>query len=282
MIVLELQGRLGNQLFEIFTLISAAIETQQSFAVYLKPIGTNNSYWDTLFKKMYPRHVFSTKLRPKFIHNDNFLSFVHLLHGYRGFVCQINGFFQKLVYMEKHFDTIYQFLEFPELREQVCKKVSKQMPFITNWGQTISMHFRLGDYLSQQESYPVMPYQYYFDALKYIVRSYLKVKQIIYFCEVNDLFIVNPMIQKLSEAFPQLEFYKIIDGLQDWEELFAMSCCKHHIIANSTFSWWGAYLNQPFDYRTVCYPSLWVGPKLKKTFNVDGAFPDSWTKIQVN
>lgn len=50
MITLQLQGRLGNQLFEIFTLVSAAIETQQSFAVYVKPRENEKSYWDTVFK----------------------------------------------------------------------------------------------------------------------------------------------------------------------------------------------------------------------------------------
>jgi hypothetical protein len=47
---------------------------------------------------------------------------------------------------------------------------------------------------------------------------------------------------------------------EDWEQMIFMSCCKFNIIANSTFSWWGAFLNT-IENRVVCYPSLWFGPK---------------------
>jgi len=51
-----------------------------------------------------------------------------------------------------------------------------------------------------------------------------------------------------------------------------MSCCKNHIIANSTFSWWGAYLNQSED-KLVCYPKKWFGDSKKM------AFPETWISI---
>ena len=63
----------------------------------------------------------------------------------------------------------------------------------------------------------------------------------------------------------------------DYEELILMSLCKHNIIANSTFSWWGAYFNTN-PAKIVCYPSIWFGPDV--THNTKDLCPESWTKIE--
>ena len=65
--------------------------------------------------------------------------------------------------------------------------------------------------------------------------------------------------------------------MSDWEEMLAMSLCNHNIIANSTFSWWGAYFNSNED-KIVCYPSVWFGPELKNNNTVD-LFPEEWKCI---
>lgn len=49
------------------------------------------------------------------------------------------------------------------------------------------MHFRFGDYLEKQEYHPVLPYQYFFNSLNKILYDYPEVKQVIFFCDVNDL-----------------------------------------------------------------------------------------------
>jgi hypothetical protein len=64
--------------------------------------------------------------------------------------------------------------------------------------------------------------------------------------------------------------------LEDWEQLLMMSSCGHNIIANSTFSWWGAYLNSNPD-KIVCYPETWFGPKAQH--DTLDLFPEDWIKV---
>ena len=84
-------------------------------------------------------------------------------------------------------------------------------------------------------------------------------------------------IQALHKKFENIQFKKATDQLDDWEQLLLMSCCKHNIIANSSFSWWGAYFNDNND-KIVCYPSIWFGPKLADKDTSD-LFPNKWHKI---
>ena len=79
-------------------------------------------------------------------------------------------------------------------------------------------------------------------------------------------------VSVLKEEFPDFSFVKVSNTITDWEQLLIMSCCEHNIIANSTFSWWGAYLNQNQD-KIVCYPNKWFADEKRMDF------PDSWIPL---
>ena len=57
-----------------------------------------------------------------------------------------------------------------------------------------------------------------------------------------------------------------------------MSNCQHNIIANSTFSWWGAFLNSN-NKKIICYPKKWFGITVKH--NTNDLFPSNWEKISI-
>jgi hypothetical protein len=76
-----------------------------------------------------------------------------------------------------------------------------------------------------------------------------------------------------------VEFLKVDDQIPDYDQLLIMSCCSHNIMANSTFSWWGAYLNEN-PAKIVCYPSVWFGELY--THNHLGMMPVEWLKIDAN
>ena len=169
-----------------------------------------------------------------------------------------------------------------EAKQTVLKKVNYDTLMFNH---AISLHFRYGDYKNLQHCHPLMKYQYYEDCLTYIREKTLQQhkneaeqKTVLYFCEEEDIEIISPIIQQLQNHFSNYKFIKVDNALEDWEQMLLMSCCRYNIIANSSFSWWGAYFNIHAD-KIVCYPSLWFGTGLKH--NTKDLCPPDWIKIDV-
>jgi hypothetical protein len=141
----------------------------------------------------------------------------------------------------------------------------------------ISMHFRLGDYKNVQGFHPIMPYEYYRNALNYILSSRKQLLyRVLFFCEKDDIIDVYNIIALLIKEFPNVEFIKVDDTIDDWQQMLIMSCCNDNIIANSSFSWWGSYFNKN-ENKIVCYPCQWFGPNLNHD-TID-LYPSTWKKI---
>ena len=185
----------------------------------------------------------------------------------------LSGYFQSYKYFAPFFSTICKLIRLDKQREQVLH----EMVNIYDISNMVSMHFRLGDYKYLQNSHPLVKIEYYKKSIAHITSSTNNpTLSIMYFCEKEDNVEVLDKIDTLRIAFPECSFIKAPDNVDDWKQLLMMSCCRHHIIANSTFSWWGAYFNSNED-KIVCYPDPWFGPSANH--NVDDLFPDTWTRI---
>lgn len=148
----------------------------------------------------------------------------------------------------------------------------------------VSLHFRLGDFLDKQCYHPVMPLTYYVDAMTQLM-SQSTVERWVFYVFYERAFEreINERISQLYSVFAagtNLEIRKVPKCMTDEEELVFMSMCHDNIMANSTFSWWAAYMNDTPTQR-VMYPSQMYGHQLYYLESAD-MFPVNWCKINVD
>lgn len=108
----------------------------------------------------------------------------------------------------------------------------------------ISLHIRHGDYLYLQSSHPTIPIEHYSEALK----RFPNIPVIIFSDDISWC---------LDQTLFDPDRFFISDGNMAEYDMCLMSMCSHHIIANSSFSWWGAWLS---GNRNVIAPKVWFGP----------------------
>ncbi len=252
-----LYGGLGNQLFQILTTIAFSIRHHMNFVfLYTSNLGKRQTYWHTLLRPIIDHTVDTLCLDDYFQINEGDAAFSNP-PPHTNIV--LNGYFQS----PRFFDN----MDFERLDLLIDTKI--------RMSNTVSMHFRLGDYKYLQDCHPIMEIDYYKNALHYILLMDPSVDRVCYFCEDEDIDTVRGSIEALKQEFSDIDFYRRREST-DWEEMLSMSGCTHNIIANSSFSWWGAYLNKNPE-KIVCYPSIWFGPSIPK--DVAPMFPEKWIKI---
>ena len=266
-------GGLGNQLFQIFTLIAYSINTNQKIILpdKLPDYDKRHTYWNSIFANL-QKYISNTGSLKWNQYNE--LNFYYDSLPFTDNNLILNGYFQSYKYFDNEWKQIFNLIGINELINQTKTKYSNY--FLNT---TISMHFRLGDYLSIQDHYHILNYEYYEKSLELILNQTNIINfDVLYFCEENDVLKVDLIINNLQNKFSKLKFIKIDFTIVDWEQMLLMSLCDHNIIANSTFSWWGAYIGYKLnENKIVCYPSKWFGPKLSH-YNISDLFLDKWTK----
>ena len=286
MITCRLMGGLGNQLFQIFTVISHAIKYKHMFKfINSEELGEygctkRKTYWKTFLFKL---SGFLMDNYPHFdvVCNEDGFQFKELPYDHLKYNNNVNimlsGYFQSYKYFQENYDIICRMLNIHEKRLDILEEVVDRFHIMHFLEKSISMHFRLGDYKNLPDYHPIMSPDYYKNALQYIVNKIDYTPNVLYFCEDDDVESVNETIQLLKNEFPTIEFERGTNALDDWQQMLLMSCCNHNIIANSSFSWWGAYLNVN-PTKIVCYPSVWFGRAMNDVVVTD-LFPYEWVKI---
>ena len=278
MITCQVYGGLGNQLFQIFATISYAIKYKMNFLFLYESVHqtrTRPGYWDTFLKRL---KVFTTNNLPPLQLNirEKGFNYTDLYIPKEPLNICLDGYFQSYKYFKDNEDIIFKVIMVDHIKKEILSQEGISKTYFDN---SASIHFRLGDYKKLPEYHPIIPYEYYSKSISLLKSEGKQINKIFYFCENEDHDHVLREINKLRIEFPEIVFVREFEGLSDWQQMIIMSLCENNIIANSTFSWWGAYFNKN-PGRRVCYPSIWFGPRLAG-HNTTDLFPPTWNKIML-
>lgn len=269
-----LMGGLGNQMFQIFATIAIAKQTNRKFIFpYSKTLRTGierPTYWDTMFAEMKTRTT-AKPINAPIIKERTTRYDPDIIHYVNNSIedCCLGGYFQTPRYFEGCESEIIQMLQIREKQMAVKEECAKP---------TIAMHFRLGDYLQKQEYYRILPVTYYVSALRKIMDTIGENVKVFCFFEEGDREKVEISIAVMQKLFNKTDFAKVDTMIPDWKQMLMMSVCDHNIIANSTFSWWGAYLNANKG-NIVCCPDIWFGPGMHHN-EIGDLIPSKWNRIE--
>ncbi|MDJ1469750.1 alpha-1,2-fucosyltransferase [Cytophagaceae bacterium DM2B3-1] len=179
----------------------------------------------------------------------------------------LNGYWQNEKYFKSIEAQLRKDLRFKEPLDEQNRIYSNLISQKT----AISLHVRRGDYVSNseyQQIFGTCDIDYYKKAISWIADRVIDPH---FFLFSDD---IPWIIENLDIPFP----FTIIDhnkGDKSYRDMQLMSLCKHHIIANSTFSWWGAWLN-PSKEKKIIAPKKWTNVDHERSNYI---IPANWHKI---
>lgn len=294
MIIVKLQGGLGNQMFQY----AFGLAAQKQFKQRL--------YFDDIFYLIHNRSTQSFTARPlelKLFDNISYneipwfvkiilrsdCKIVVTMKNNNKFLCDLRqieneligikrynprfinvceGYFQSQEYFKEFANELKSCFEFPELDGR-----NKNYALKILQGNSVSIHVRRGDYITSESSkryHGVLPIEYYSAAIK-VIES--KIENPRYFIFSDDM---NWVKNNLPISGDHIYFVEGNTSVNSWKDMALMSLAKHHVLANSSFSWWGAWLAGDTGIKIA--PKNWFNPEVAK-FNIEDIIPEKWIKI---
>ncbi len=287
MILIQLSGGLGNQMFQ-YAFAKTLQLSHKNYEVCLDTSDFENGYRKFALhhfnitlplittdekKRFLQQKTFFNKIIDKFLPyykrfyvEEKYYHFdVNLLKVSKN--CFIKGYFQS----EKYFKTYeadirkeFHFKENPKGRNEQMLEIIRSTP------NAVSIHIRRGDFVN----HPLHALQDKDFPMKAIAMIKSKIDNFHLFVFSNDM----PWVQQNLNFDIPFTIVDINNEENGFEDLRLMSSCKHHIIANSSFSWWGAWLN-PNPNKIVIAPKKWVNSQAEYYKNLEDIIPQNWIKI---
>lgn len=287
MVIVQLKGGLGNQLFQYAAGIALAEQHQVKLAVDISHLSHNQS-GDTMrpyelknlvhpplvakpgqiapfqkflrnsIEKFLPNYKRIVYKEPAFTYDENFENADDNVY--------LSGYWQSEKYFSKYEKLIKANFVFGE---QLTQKVQ---PFAVTLrsSESIAIHIRRGDLVSRelQDYHGILSAAYYNNAIR-IIRETIQTPSFYIFSD--DMHWVKQQLQ----LPPATTFVSGQVSHSSYEDFFLMQHCRHNIIANSSFSWWAAWLNS-YPNKTVIAPKKWFN---NAPHNTRDLLPAAWIRM---
>lgn len=181
--------------------------------------------------------------------------------------CYFDGYWMSSLYFEKYRDCIINEFEFKPFDTYENLEFEK----LISLNNSVTVHIRRGDYVGTATLGGICTLAYYRNAIK---EARKVITNPIFFVFSNDQ---EWCLENLKDEFGNAEVHFVSNnkGAESYRDMQLMSLARCTILANSSFSWWGAYLNQRKDHFTIC-PNKWHNLMEYKDHYVDG-----WIKVDI-
>lgn len=292
MIISNIIGGLGNQMFQYAAGRAAALKLGVQFKqdisdfssyqlhngfelgrVFVAPVlpVTESDIHDVLgwqssklVRKFIRKSQFELIRKPQYIIEPTFSYWDGI--NYLSNISYLEGYWQSEKYFKDYSSTIRADFEFKVPFSSLNVKLAADI-VSTN---AVSLHIRRGDYISNKTHtsiYTVCSLDYYRSAIQVIMK---KIANPVFYIFSDDIL----WVKKNLVINASMVFVDHNKGAESYNDMRLMSLCKHNIIANSSFSWWGAWLNPSTD-KIVVAPKRWFA----NNTNVKDLLPENWLKL---
>lgn len=172
-------------------------------------------------------------------------------------------------------DEIAQWNYQPSLQSQAESRMSEVKKHFGNNNPIVSIHIRRGDYLLPQYSFCELDADYYSKA---IIDHFLPIEDYNFLVFSNDISYAKELFEGGNIHFVEPIGGEKICSDSEKEDLVLMSLCDHHIIANSSYSWWGAYLSKNPNKKVIC-PTNFLKSTHQSSWINGNYYPPTWINI---
>lgn len=292
MIIVKIMGGLGNQMFQYAFGLKMALKNNSELKL-------DTNFYSTQRKRHFELDVFDIKTKrasnreiakikyglgiPHPINFENFLSFKNKLKP-KSYISQssvfsnpnllnitgdiyLDGYWQGERYFKDIENTVREEFTFKPISDDNNKTTLEKI----KKSNSVSVHVRRGDYINNLEIKKVHGIDlsgYYLKAVEYINKKLPNPK---YFVFSDDIDWCKKNMKFGSETC----YVNHNKGNKGFEDIRLMSNCKHNIIANSSFGWWGAWLNKNKE-KTIITPKKWFAIKSLYRKSI---VPNEWIKL---
>lgn len=283
-VIVRLQGRMANQMFEwaysknikkytgIQPLFDDSDETQKLFAFNMnfKKFIAPKPIYKTICRKIIPFRDFRNRLSKVWYHlpvikEEYFCKYQEEMFDVKAPV-YIEGFFQSYKYLQNVREELLEDFKLKKTLNRANKEILKRI----RETESVSVHFRRTDYLKPRvaDIFGYCDTEYYLNGIKIIAEKCGKTPTLFIFSDD-----INWVINNVKFDYETV-YVDVNSGKQGYFDLELMKNCKHNIIANSSFSYWGAWLNENPN-KIVIAPKVWM----KTAPSTPDLLPPDWIKL---